>query len=111
MSDVATNVNYFIITNLSFPSIAKLESDSFDDGSGLAVVGESCSFTSDSACTILMFFFSFYLTFPFYLHLRDSSTTAPFYWDASPTLPPPASLPIFSSMVPFFIFFHQIPVL
>jgi hypothetical protein len=50
-----------------------------------------------------VFFFSFfYLTFPFYLHLRDSSTTAPFYWDASPTLPPPASLPIFSSMVPFF---------
>ncbi|GAU48247.1 hypothetical protein TSUD_174850 [Trifolium subterraneum] len=39
MSDLATNVNHFIVTNLSFPSIAKLESDSFDDGSGLAVVG------------------------------------------------------------------------
>jgi hypothetical protein len=42
-------------TFLSLPySIAKLESDSFDDDSGLVVVGESCSFTYDSTCTILI---------------------------------------------------------
>jgi hypothetical protein len=109
MSYHATNVNHLTVTNLYIPSI--LHSQTWVRQFWWRQWVGCCWWVMQFHFWFHLHHFNFYSFFPCYLRLRDSSATAPFYWDACPTLPPPASLPIFSSMVPSSFFFIKYQML